>query len=171
MAAPTRAVAARPVSTSAADEAAALHDLAEAVDRPPDLLVGVLDERDCNSTAGSAFDAHAERREAVHSLLAGRGPDRAVRAEFKVGDVVTRGNLYHVGDAFLMVGVPRANNPKDIAETTRTLDALAAKGAGGQIGFRLTESVSLTRARLSWVRAAYLAAFAALGWRSRSWST
>lgn len=43
-AAPTRAGAARPVSTSAADEAAALHDLAEAVDRPPDLLVGVLDE-------------------------------------------------------------------------------------------------------------------------------
>ena len=42
--APTRAGAARPVSTSAADEAAALHDLAEAVDRPPDLLVGVLDE-------------------------------------------------------------------------------------------------------------------------------
>lgn len=31
-------------STSAADEAAALHDLVEGVDRPPDLLVGVLDE-------------------------------------------------------------------------------------------------------------------------------
>ena len=42
--APTRAMAAPPVSTSAADEAAALHDLAEAVDRSPDLLVGVLDE-------------------------------------------------------------------------------------------------------------------------------
>jgi hypothetical protein len=125
----------------------------------------VLTCRDCNSTAGSAFDAHAERREAIHNLLAGRGPDRAVRAEFKVGDVITRGNIHYVGNAFLMVGVPRANNPKDIAETTRALDALATKGAGGQIEFRLTEGVSVTRARLSWVRAAYLAAFAARGWR------
>ena len=42
--APTRAGAARPVSTSAADEAATLHNLAETVDRALDLLVGVLDE-------------------------------------------------------------------------------------------------------------------------------
>ena len=40
--APTRAGAARPVSTSVADEAAALHDLAAAVARPPDLLVESL---------------------------------------------------------------------------------------------------------------------------------
>jgi hypothetical protein len=125
----------------------------------------VLTCRDCNSTAGSAFDAHAERREAIHNFLAARGSDRAMRAEFRVGDVITRGNVHHVGDAFLMVGVPEANNPKDVAETIRTLDALAAEGAGGRMGFRLTENVSLTRARLSWVRAAYLAAFAALGWR------
>ena len=33
------------------------------------------------------------------------------------------------------------------------------------MGFELTRRVQVVRARLSWVRAAYLAAFAALGWR------
>jgi hypothetical protein len=47
----------------------------------------------------------------------------------------------------------------------RTLTQWADEGVGGQIGFRFLERVSPTAARLSWVRAAYLAAFAAFGWR------
>jgi hypothetical protein len=40
----------------------------------------------------------------------------------------------------------------------------AGNRPGGQIGFELTKQVDLVRARLSWLRAAYLVAFAALGW-------
>src|SRR6266536_1828070 len=42
----------------------------------------------CNKSAGSAFDAHAERREAIHDVVAGRVPNRALRGEFEVGNVV-----------------------------------------------------------------------------------
>jgi hypothetical protein len=135
---------------------------------PPQAVGGrklVLTCQPCNHLAGSAFDVHAERREAVHDLLTGRGPGRPVRAEFAVGDTTIRGNLHRAGDSFLMVGVPEANNPKNVAEATQTLDRWAVEGSGGRLGFRLTETLLPVRAPLSWVRAGYLAAFAALGWR------
>ena len=120
----------------------------------------------CNHSAGSAFDAHAERREAMHDVLAGRAPDRTLRADIEVGNIVTRGNIRRLGDSFMLVGVPKANNPRDVVEATRTLEAWTSEpGNGGRIRFRITENVLVERARLSWVRAAYLAAFAALGWR------
>ena len=120
----------------------------------------------CNNTAGSAFDAHAERREAIDDFYAGGGPNRAMRAEFAVGNVLTRGNIHRAGDALLLVGEPKANDPKLMEEMTRTLNAWATgEATGARIGFRPTENMSVTRARLSWVRAAYVAAFAVLGWR------
>jgi hypothetical protein len=134
---------------------------------PPQAVGGhklVLTCQRCNHSAGSAFDAHAERREAMFDLLTGRAPGRAVRAEFAVDNTIIRGHVHRAGDSFLMVGVPKANNPKDVEEATRRLERQAADGTGGQIGIRLTETMVPVRAQLSWVRAAYLAAFAALGW-------
>jgi hypothetical protein len=66
----------------------------------------VLTCGDCNHSAGSAFDAHAERREAVHDFLAGRGSDRTLRAEFRVGNVANRrdGLLAATLDAVAPVG-------------------------------------------------------------------
>jgi hypothetical protein len=137
---------------------------------PPKAVGGrklVLTCRDCNHSAGSAFDAHAERREAMYDLLTGRGPGRPVRAEFAIDDTtnVLRGNIHRAGDGFLMVGAPKANDPKIVEEAVRALERKAANGTGGRFGFRLTERMLPVRAQLSWVRAAYLAAFAALGWR------
>jgi HNH endonuclease len=125
----------------------------------------VLTCRRCNNTAGSTMDADAERREAMHNFFAGRSSGRDLRAEFAVGDVKIKGNIDSTSGAILLSVVPKANNPRDVAEMCRTLEAWAAEGVGGRIGFRFAERVSLTSARLSWVRAAYLAAFAAFGWR------
>jgi hypothetical protein len=45
----------------------------------------------CNDRAGSELDGQAAHREAQHDFLANRAPDRALPAEFTVGDVTTRG--------------------------------------------------------------------------------
>lgn len=119
----------------------------------------------CNSTAGAAMDAHAAGRKAVDDLFAGRSLRRALRAEFDVGGVTVYGNVNSENGAFLMNVVPKANNPKDITAITETLKNRAAAGTGGSIGFKFREHVSPELARLSAVRAGYLAAFAALGWR------
>jgi hypothetical protein len=116
----------------------------------------------CNSTAGSTIDAPAAAQEAAHDFLAGRSVRRELRAEYKVGDVTVRGS---VNSAMMMFVVPKANNPSDVTEMTRTLTKWADEGVGGRIGFRFRERLSPQAARLSWVRAGYLAAFAALGWR------
>jgi len=125
----------------------------------------VLTCRRCNNTAGTAMDADAAGREAVRDFLAGRSPSRDLRAEFAVGEVSIKGNINNINGAVVMSVVPKANNPCDITNMTRTLTQWADQGVGGRIGFRFMERVSPTAARLSWVRAAYLVAFAAFGWR------
>lgn len=125
----------------------------------------VLTCRRCNNTAGAAMDADAAGRETVHDFLAGRPSGRDLRAEFAVGEVAIRGNINNVNGAIMMSVVPKANNSKDITRMTQTLTQWADEGASGRIGFRFLGRMSPTAARHSSARAAYLAAFAALGWR------
>jgi hypothetical protein len=121
-----------------------------------------------NHTAGTRLDAHADLREAVQDLIAGQGDGRTLRAEIAISDIVLRSNVSGVGDALLLSVVPKANNPKDLVETEQILgDWTAAGVVESRFGFRVAENVSVANARLSWVRAAYLAAFAALGYRYR----
>lgn len=136
---------------------------------PPDNAGGkklILTCADCNHRAGSWLDAHADRRTAVQNLVAGRGADRELRAEIGVDGIVLRGNISGIGDALLLSVVAKANRLDDVDRATRTLDGWTAHGAvDGPLGFRVAENISVRRARLSWVRAAYLVAFAALGYR------
>jgi hypothetical protein len=136
---------------------------------PPDNAGGkklVLTCARCNHEAGSRLDAHADRRTAAHDLVAGRGAGRALRAEIAIDGIVLYGNITAVGDALLLSVVPKANNPNDLDTAERILDGWTGQGAvDGRFGFRLDERVSVPNARLSWVRAAYLAAFAAFGYR------
>jgi hypothetical protein len=123
---------------------------------------------DCNSSAGSALDAHAERREAIQDFLTSPEAGRALSVEVAVGDNIIRGAIRRIDDAWVMQVAPKANHPRQVEEATRTLSAWAAARVaadGRQIGLRFTERMITVRAQLSWVRAAYLAAFAALGWR------
>jgi hypothetical protein len=138
-------------------------------DVPPKSVGGrwlVLTCRQCNNTAGTRLDAQARLREEQLDFLAGWAPDRAVAAKIMVGDSTTRGDIRRVGDALLLLVDPKRSNPTEHAEMTETLHQWAAgERPGGPMGFELTRRVQVVRARLSWVRAAYLAAFAALGWR------
>jgi hypothetical protein len=137
---------------------------------PPDKVGGrklVLTCKACNNIAGTRLDRPAADRETLHDFLAARAPDRALDLEFTVGDIATiHGDIRHADDALLLFVVPKNNHPKHLEELTRTLNAWAAGEVANARGrYRLTKRVSVTRARLSWVRAAYLAAFAALGWQ------
>jgi hypothetical protein len=136
---------------------------------PPEKLGGrklLLTCKTCNNTAGTGLDRPAADREALHDFLAGRAPDRALDLEFTVGDSTINGDIRHADDALLLSVVPKNNNPKHLEELTRTLDAWAAGEVANARGvYRLTKRVAVMRARLSWVRAAYLAAFAAFGWQ------
>ena len=119
----------------------------------------------CNHAAGTSMDADAVAREAVHDFMAGRSRGRALRAEYNIGEVTVQGNVTSENGAVIMNVVPKANNPKDVTAITETLTGWAGTGTGGSIGLRFRERLSPAAAGLSWVRAGYLAAFAALGWR------
>ena len=83
-----------------------------------------------------------------------------------VGDSTTRGDVRNVDDALLLLVDPKRSDPRQHAEMAKTLQQWAAGDRpGGPMGFELTRRVQVVRAQLSWVRAAYLVAFAALGWR------
>jgi len=61
---------------------------------------------------------------------------------------------------------PERSDPRQHAEMTKTLDHCAmGDRPGGLMGFELAKRVHVVRARLSWLRAAYLVTFAALGLR------
>src|SRR6266496_4279289 len=126
----------------------------------------VLTCKQCNSTAGTRLDEQARLREEQLDFHAGRAPDRALAAEIMVGESTTRGDVRHVGDALLLFVDPERSDPGRHADMTKTLDQWAMRDRpGGPMGFELTKRVHIVRARLSWLRAAYLVAFAALGLR------
>jgi hypothetical protein len=65
-----------------------------------------------------------------------------------------------------VVGVPRANNQADLDRTAEAMHQYVEPGATG-FSFQLTPRMRLdaNRARVSWIRAAYVVAFARFGWR------
>jgi hypothetical protein len=138
-------------------------------DVPPKSVGGrwlVLTCKQCNSTAGTRLDEQARLREEQLDFFAGRVPDRALAAEIMVGDSTTRGDIRNAGDALLLFVDPKRSDPRQHAAMTKTLDQWASGDRpGGPMGFELAKRVHVVRARLSWLRAAYLVAFAALGWR------
>ncbi len=70
---------------------------------PPKAVGGqplLLTCANCNHTAGSRLDAHAERREAISDLLAGRESGRSLRGRFAIGDAIIQGNTWLSGGAY-----------------------------------------------------------------------
>ena len=113
------------------------------------------------------MDAHALRRENAHDFIAGRNIRRDLRAEFAVDGVVLRASLRVNDGPIELTVIGKANDPRKVAMATDLLNARASGEVDppGRIGVRFSGRISLTAARLSWLRSAYLAAFAALGWR------
>ncbi len=118
----------------------------------------------CNHAAGKYFDAHAARRSVIHNLAMGRDPRREVRAEFDAGGAVIRGYVSHGPQGVIMRGVPDQNSNEQVAAHVRELDQMWDGGSDPVFTVKATEKFVAWRAAVSWVRAAYLASFAALGW-------
>ena len=120
----------------------------------------------CNNTTGRTIEADAAMREATLDFMAGRALDGDLRIEFDIGGVPVRGTVNNANGEIAMYVVPRVNNPANLTEMTETLTTWVNTGrTGGSIGFTFPQRLSSETARLTWIRASYLAAFAAFGWR------
>jgi hypothetical protein len=146
-------------------------------DVPPIQLGGrplLLICKECNNPQGSALDSPAADREKIHDLLVSPDPGREMHGELTIGELRIRIRVEVEGDAFRLriVDQHSANNPTDIAEAIRLLNELAAgQDPAPPMRFRVIPGprskagIQLAPARLSWVRSAYLVAFAAFGWQ------
>ncbi|MGW2559642.1 HNH endonuclease [Streptomyces sp. NPDC001514] len=135
---------------------------------PPSGLGGkgiLLTCKPCNNNSGTHFDSHAITRAAIHDLLMGEGSSRPIRATFTADGVDIRGEVLRAGNGWLLQGVPKRNNPVMVDAHEEALRRASESDAAASLSFTLSERFSSTRADVSWVRSAYLAAFTALGWR------
>ena len=136
---------------------------------PPDALGGhdlALTCKACNSRAGSNFDAEAHKQERLWQFLGGQS-GRPETAALTLGAITTRVEMHAMGPAgMLLISVPQINNPADLDLMEQQMRSLSQTGS---TDFRFTVTPRLRyfpdRARISWIRTAYLAAFALFGWR------
>ncbi|GAB3831725.1 HNH endonuclease [Dactylosporangium cerinum] len=137
---------------------------------PPHALGGrglLLTCAECNNTAGTALDAHAVRRRHVEDFAAGRATGHTLPVTVHADGIPLRGTIQWTDDGSLQIfGVPQRNHPGQQAAHLRTLDEYADQAdPNPDVAFTIQgDRYDANRDRLSWVRAAYLAAFAALGW-------
>lgn len=136
-------------------------------DVPPKALGGrpmLLTCRMCNNDAGSQLDAHAAMQAVGDSFARGIDTGRWIRATSYADGIPLRGRARMTDAGLLFMGIAPQNAPAVRADFET---ALAAYGSGNP---RQGPSVTVhtgfeeARARLSLIRAAYLAAFAGLGW-------
>lgn len=131
---------------------------------PPASIGGramVLTCRACNNVAGSTFDAHLERAEALRR----HGSDEPLREldmTLTVAGIPNRGRMYAGPGGVLIIGNPKQNHPDDVAAISEHFGDWVEAGHPMQMAFRDTFDPRL--AQLGFVRAAYLAAFALFGY-------
>jgi hypothetical protein len=136
---------------------------------PPKALGGaelVLTCRKCNNYAGSKFDAEAHKEYRIRQFFMGESVEPET-ATFTLDGFTSRGEMHILGSTGVyFTEVPRINNP---AQLERMKEHMHELSEAGSVDFRFAATPSLKyfpdRARVSWVRTAYLAAFALLGWR------
>ena len=136
---------------------------------PPKSLGGhsvALTCRECNSTAGHTLDVHARRFENVIDLAAKRlaEPTR-VRLEFGGGIVPV--DLTSTEAGISLAGIPRRSVPSQREAVFGHFERLAESGNWEGEAMRITfvEPCAKPNVNASWLRAAYLVAFASLGYR------
>jgi hypothetical protein len=134
---------------------------------PPEALGGdelVLTCRKCNNQNGSDFDAEAHKERRLRRFLAGQS-GQPETAAFTIGGITTKGEA-HLAGGIAFFGIPKINNPTDIQRMEEHMRMLSEAWTT-DFGITVTPQLrySPDRARVSWIRTAYLAAFALLGWK------
>ncbi|MEV0131769.1 hypothetical protein AB0H83_25320 [Dactylosporangium sp. NPDC050688] len=139
---------------------------------PPHALGGhglLLTCAACNNTAGTALDAHAVRRRHLEDFFTHRtATGRTLPVTVHAAGIPLRGTIQWTDDGSLQIfGVPKQNHPGQQAAHVQTLDEYVDRAdPNPDLTFTIqTPRYNADRDQLSWARAAYLAAFAALGWR------
>jgi hypothetical protein len=134
-------------------------------DVPPKSVGGkpmVLTCRECNNDrGGSKIDSHAAARERFVDSATGVSSE-PIRGELGVGDLSARGDLYLAGGGlgFVYKKKEKANNLKEFEALRRVLH-----DPNTHRRFSAPDKIiSGELANLSYIRAAYLASFAAFGW-------
>jgi hypothetical protein len=111
----------------------------------------------CNNTAGTKLDAAAKTKEDVRLAMAGRA-SRPHRIKATIGGVRVNGQL-HTKDGSYSLTIPRELNKPG---TSESLQRLARAGASPTVEH---ERYSELGARISWLRAGYLALVAMQGYK------
>jgi hypothetical protein len=138
-------------------------------DVPPKSVGGrplLLTCKKCNNTAGADFDSQAAARAKVSDFFSGRMTGRPLPMTSYVDGIPLRGIAQRTSDGFQLFGVRKQNHPDVHAAYFAALDAYVESGNPPRDhSFTIQTPFDERRARISWIRAAYLAAFAALGYR------
>lgn len=120
----------------------------------------------CNSEGGRLFDGEAHKEHNLRRFMAGESIE-PVRAAFTIDCVTSYGDWHMTGTTGMcMFGVPQANNPATADLITEAMDRYVGPDAP-DLRFTITPRMRINpdRARVSWIRAAYIIAFAQFGWR------
>lgn len=136
---------------------------------PPESIGGqpvCLTCTECNNTSGHELDHHMATAERLTAFAQMR--DVELRATLSVGGVQQRGRLGVRNGAFYWEGVPEADPPGVVDRLIEEMDRLVDLGedaAGSEVKASFDLKLDERRLRIGWMRAAYLVAFAALGYR------
>lgn len=140
---------------------------------PPEWFGGrelILTCKDCNSGAGHGLDHLAKTREDLDALLTGDSR-RAHTATFtsKQADGTPQRVTIEIerrGDAFLAFGVTKANNPAVLKAWEEDFERRRVEDDWDGHTFQVTprDRYDKRGSDLAWLKSAYLAAFAALGY-------
>lgn len=133
---------------------------------PPKAVGGaelVLTCRRCNSHAGSAFDVHAARQDKLIKFHEGATVD--MNATLTVSGAPANVDLKLNDGSIQIFGRSDLNSPTDQAAWEAALHELVG-ATSPKLSFGLPAVTHIPwRASVSWLRAAYLVVFAALGYR------
>ena len=139
---------------------------------PPRAVGGrriVLTCLDCNNIAGHDVDSHAAEFERIRDFSHRKsGVSFMARYRAEGGLDVNVSAEWSPDGALSLTCLPASNSPGAAQGLNDELTRRWREGKGwpnSQLSFRLRHRVSLRRANISWLRAAYLVAFAVLGYR------
>lgn len=119
----------------------------------------------CNHTAGSRIESHGRKRENL-AALGGRGEQKPTRVRLKGGDHIVSATL-RLDEKMVELKLPpeekHANDPRAVDGIRDFLRSEAVQELGFEIVFQ-GESHKAQPARVTWLRAGYLAMFAVAGY-------
>jgi hypothetical protein len=124
----------------------------------------VLTCRSCNSHAGHTLDDEIRRAETVRGFVSGKSIPRTA-GSVEVDGIALRAEVSASEGRITLAGVPKANDPRVRDAHIAAFDAMVARDPSEQ-AFRVNiPGFDNARAQAGWLRAAYLIAFAAFGYR------